>query len=78
MYIHIKFSLKGSTNSANFGFHGHRVIKGQLILKANCQAEDSSQKRTNEFVFTGMRCVFVRFFWKNPRPEKNVSRLSDL
>ena len=36
--------------------------KGQLISKANCQAEDSSKKRTNEFVFTSMRRVFVRFF----------------
>ena len=35
--------------------------KGQLISKANCQAEDSYKKRTNEFVFTSMRCVFVRF-----------------
>ena len=46
--------------------------KGHLISKANCQAEDSSKKRTNEFVFTSMRRVFV------PRPVKNVSRLSDL
>ena len=45
------------------------VLKGQLISKANCQAEDSLKKRTNEFVFTSMRIVFVRF-WKNPRPEK--------
>ena len=35
--------------------------KGQLISKANCQAVNSSKKRTNEFVFTTMRCVFVRF-----------------
>ena len=35
--------------------------KGQLISKANCQAVNSSQKRTNEFVFTNMRCVFVPF-----------------
>ena len=35
--------------------------KGQLISKANCQAMDSSKKRTNEFVFTTMRRVFVRF-----------------
>ena len=28
------------------------LAKGQLILKANFQAEDSSKKRTNEFVFT--------------------------
>ena len=36
-------------------------VKGQLISKANCQAEDSSKKRTNEFVFTSIRRVFVRF-----------------
>ena len=35
--------------------------KGQLISKANCQAVNSSKKRTNEFVFTTMRRVFVRF-----------------
>ena len=35
--------------------------KGQLISKANWQAEDSPKKRTNEFVFTSMRRVFVRF-----------------
>ena len=35
--------------------------KGQLISKANCQAEDSSKKRTNEFVFTSMQHVFVLF-----------------
>ena len=37
------------------------LIKGQLISKANCQAVNSSKKRTNEFVFTTMRRVFVRF-----------------
>ena len=36
-------------------------ITGQLISKANCQAVNSSKKRTNEFVFTSMRRVFVRF-----------------
>ena len=35
--------------------------KGQLISKANCQAVNSSKKRTNELVFTTMRCVFVHF-----------------
>ena len=35
--------------------------KGQLILKANCQAEDSSKKRTNEFLFTSMQHVFIHF-----------------
>ena len=28
--------------------------KGQLISKADCQAEASSKKRTNEFVFTSI------------------------
>ena len=35
--------------------------KGQLISKANCQAVNSSKKRMNEFIFTTMRRVFVRF-----------------
>ena len=35
--------------------------KGQLISKSNCQATNSSKKRTNEFVFTTMRCVFICF-----------------
>ena len=35
--------------------------KGHLISKTNCQAEDSPKKRTNEFVFTTVRRVFVRF-----------------
>ena len=39
----------------------YHLFKGQLISKANCQAEDSSKKRTNEFVFTTMRHVFVHF-----------------
>ena len=53
------------------------VFKGQLISKANCQAEDSSKKRTNEFIFTSMRRVFVRFL-EESSARKNVSRLSDL
>ena len=36
-------------------------VKGQLILKANCQAVNSSKKRTNEFIFTSMHRLFVRF-----------------
>ena len=35
--------------------------KGQIISKANCQAVNSSKKRTKEFVFTTVRRVFVRF-----------------
>ena len=41
--------------------HTYLQPKGQLISKANCQAVNSSKKRTNEFVFTTMRRVFVRF-----------------
>jgi hypothetical protein len=37
------------------------LCKGQLISKANCQAVNFSKKRTNEFVFTIMQRVFVRF-----------------
>ena len=37
------------------------VFKGQLISKTNCRAMDSSKKQMNEFVFTSMGCVFVRF-----------------
>ena len=46
-------------------------------MKANSQVKDSSKKQTNEFVFTSMRRVLF-IFWRNPWPEKNVSRLSDL
>ena len=35
------------------------IHKGHLIVKADCQV-NSSKKRTNEFVFSTMRCVFVR------------------
>ena len=34
---------------------------GQLISKANYQAVNSSKKQTNEFIFTTMQRVFVRF-----------------
>ena len=47
------------------------VAKGQLISKANCQAEDSSKKRTNEFVFTSMRRVFVRFLGESSARKKS-------
>ena len=49
------------------------ATKGQSISKANCQAMSASKKRTNEFIFTTMRRVFVcfleeiddtkKFFW---------------
>ena len=51
--------------------------KGQLISKANCQAVNSSKKRTNEFVFTTMRHGFVRFL-EEIEDTKNLSKLPDL
>ena len=45
-------------------------IKGQLISKANCQAGDTSKKRTNEFVFTHMQRVFVRFLEESSARKK--------
>ena len=44
-----------------FFSHFNQDVKGQLISKANCQVVNSSKKRTNEFVCTTMRRVFVRF-----------------
>ena len=44
--------------------------KGQFISKAICQAEDSSKKRTNEFVFTKMRRVFVHFLEESSARKK--------
>ena len=41
--------------------HLNKGGKGQLIWKANCQAVNFSKKRTNEFIFTTMRHVFVCF-----------------
>ena len=59
--------MKGQTKDTHsIKVHAiHSVLrldaKGQLISKKKCQAKDSSEKRTNEFVFTSMRLVFVRF-----------------
>ena len=45
--------------------------KGQLISKRNSQAEDSPKKRTNEFIFTSMRRVFVRFLGESLARKKS-------
>ena len=52
--------------------------KEQLILKANCQVVNSSKKQTNEFVFTTMQRVFIRFFEEEEDTKKNFSKLPDL
>ena len=62
----------------SFSIMLYYIIKGQLISKKNCQAENSPKKRTNEFVFTSMRRVFVCFLGESSARKKNVSRLSDL
>ena len=46
------------------------VDKGQLISETNCQAEDSPKKRMNEFVFTSIRHVFVRFLGESSARKK--------
>jgi hypothetical protein len=51
------FVQKSFENLSSLAFS----TKDQLILKANFQAVNSSIKRTNEFVFTTMRRIFVRF-----------------
>ena len=74
------FLFLATLNSQNFVFsfekrYGRQPLgsKGQLISKTNCQAKDSPKKRTNEFVFTTVRRVFVRFFG-----ESSIGLLSKL
>ena len=52
--------------------------KGQLISKANYQALNSSKKRTNDFVFTAMQRVFIRFLEEIEDTKKGISKLTDL
>ena len=47
------------------------IAKGQLISKRNSEAEDSPKKRTNEFVFTSMRRVFVCFLGESSARKKS-------
>ena len=47
-----------------------KVHKGQLISKPNCQVQDSSKNRTNEFIFTSMRRVFVHFMEESSARKK--------
>ena len=62
---------------ANFVWYCPKIMsfflltKGQLISKRNSQAEDSPKKRTNEFVFTSMRRVFVRFLGESSARKKS-------
>ena len=52
----------------------HKIIderaKGQKISKGFFLAEDSPKKRTNEFVFTSMRRVFVCFLGESSARKK--------
>ena len=48
------------------------LLKGHLISKTNCRAKDSSKQRTNEFVFTSMRRVFVRFLEESSARKKTI------
>ena len=53
------------------------LVKGQLISKKNVKRRIlQKNEQINSFLLV---CdVFSFVFWKNPWPEKNVSRLSDL
>ena len=53
------------------------IAKGQLISKGNCQAVNSSKKRTNELFFNTMQRVFVHFL-EEIANTKNFSKLPDL
>ena len=51
---------------------------GHLILKANYQAVNASKKRTNEFVFTSMHRVFVRFLEESlARKKREIKKLQN-
>ena len=52
-----------------------RTFKGQLISKTNCQADDSSKKRTNEFVFTKGQIISKAFFVFLTSPKKTNKRM---
>ena len=54
------FLHKGRKLLADF-YSGYWLTTSQLFSKANFQALNFSKKRTNEFVFSCMRRVFVRF-----------------
>ena len=56
----LQFKSQRTENNPESGIY-RWASKGQLISKANCQAVNSSKKRTNEFVFNTMRRVFVCF-----------------
>ena len=47
--------------SALVDFTRSAHTKGQFISKENCQTVNFSKQRTNKFVFTSMRRVFVCF-----------------
>ena len=49
---------------------GHSTTKGQVVSKRFLGSSISSKKRTNEFVFTTVRIVFVRFLEEIDDPKK--------
>ena len=62
------FPIKVCSGSISWEFDNRiyvHVVKGQLISKTNYQAEGTPKKWMNEFVFTSMRRVFVRFLGKS-------------
>ena len=72
----LQFLPKNKRKQVDLRYYSSKVellqfpVKGQLISKANGQAMNSSKNRTNEFVFTTMRRVLVRFLEEIEDTEK--------
>ena len=69
--------FKLSSNLKNRNTIDIDIVKGQLILKKIVKPRIlPKNERMNSFLLV---CdVFSFVFWENPRPEKNVSRFTDL
>ena len=62
-----EFLLRSETHFFYLFLH---VPKGQVISKWFLDSSLSSKKRTNEFIFTSMRLVFVCFLEEIGDPKK--------
>ena len=51
-----------------------RILKGQIISKANCQVVNSSKKQTNELVFTTTYATCFRSFLEESEDTKKTFR----
>jgi hypothetical protein len=67
-----KICFRDLSDQTKFYYHliNSFTGKGELISKVNCQAKDSSKKRTKKFVFTSKRRVFVCFMEESSTRKK--------